>query len=64
MNEEYYQKTIVLINKYKLGFLQNPGGGIFTSDFGDCQIPFMDFKDDYEILLQWLKDKGKEQCIS
>jgi len=59
MNENY-KKIMVLVDKHKLGFLQNPGGGIFTSDFGDCQIPFIDFEKDYEILLQWLKDKGKE----
>lgn len=60
---EYYTKTMELVKKHSLGFVQNPGGAAFNrwdSGYGSCQVPFYNHKEDYEILLKWLKDKGKE----
>lgn len=57
----YKKKTTDLVRKYRLGFVINPGGGEFMNqEIGRCQVPFMDDKEDYEMLLKWLKSEELE----
>lgn len=54
----YNEKIYQLVTKHKLEFHINPGGAEFYSkEFGRCQVPFMDEKEDYEKLSSWLEEK-------
>jgi len=56
----YKTEMLRLAAKHSFGFLHNPGGGEFTSPYGNCQISTYDDKADYGKFLKALKKWGLE----
>lgn len=55
---QYMRKITELRVKHQLKFIVNPGGAEFESSlFGRCQVPYENFKEDYEILSAWIEEK-------
>lgn len=59
----WYNKIVDLRHKYKLGFLQNPGGGQFINRSRgiDIQAGLCDDEDDYYMLKGGLINLGLER---
>ena len=54
----YTEEIKKLVGKHRLSFFHNPGGGVFSfPGLGLLQVPFMDPKEDYELLVAWLKEE-------
>jgi hypothetical protein len=60
--QHYYIMICNLRRIHKLSFFHNPGGGEFIGEElyqGRCQVPLMNAKEDYEILIDNLKKSGR-----
>ena len=58
-----YQKICLLVKKYELGYLVNPGGATFTNYQRGIKIHVFahDYQQDYETLLSGLCALGLEE---
>lgn len=58
---DWWAEVRKLAHKHKLGFrIKEVGGEFNRHDLGKCRVGAEDPKEDYDALVNWLKQKGVE----